>query len=204
MNAVNRLGLLGAMVLMVAAANSGKTGDNRRQVEVHAQIHPELPPYRFFLTPDTIYISSDYRDTRQALKPEGRLPADPAFLFLLHDINFDGYLDFATIEYGGAKWGHYHHRVFDPASGQFETSWLTTELGGLPANRMYPDGKSKQIHVEHLVVGEGQASESYEICDDQLVLVESKEKVYDEDREESCEVTKRLIDGEMKFVQTEP
>jgi hypothetical protein len=204
MNAVNRLGLLGAMVLMAAAANSGETGDNRRQVEVHAQIHPELPPYRFFLTPDTVHVSSDHRDTRQTLKPEGQLPADPAFLFLLHDINFDGYLDFATTEHGGAKWGFYHHQVFDPTSGQFDTNWLTTELERLPANRMYPDGKSKQIRVEHLVVGEGRASESYEIRDDQLVLVESKEKVYDEDREESYVVTKRLIDGEMKVVQTEP
>jgi hypothetical protein len=40
--------------------------------------------------------------------------------------------------------------------------------------------------------------------DDRLLLVESQERIYDRDREESFMVTKKRIDGEMKIIKTEP
>jgi len=189
------------LLLSVIDVGSGEAGAETRQVQVQAQIHPELPPYRFFLVPDTVYISSDYQETHQTVKLEGERLADPAFLFLLQDINFDGYLDFGTIENGGAKWVLYHFHVFDKNTGQFVTNGLTRAIEQLPANRLYPDGQSRQIYVEHLVVGEGRCSERYEIREGQLVLVEFREKVFDPDREASHFVTKKLINGEMKVVK---
>ena len=122
----------------------------------------------------------------------------------LHDINFDGYLDFATSERDGAKWGIRHYLVFDKVSGQFVANWLTRRLEQFKHNGIHLDVKSKEIRVDHLVLSEGLVSESYMIQGARLVLVETVEMHYDEEKLPSIITTKRLVNSEMRIIKTEP
>jgi hypothetical protein len=44
------------------------------------------------------------------------------------DVNFDGHVDVAVFEHGGAKWGRFHWWLFDPASRRFRRTALTAAL----------------------------------------------------------------------------
>lgn len=195
--------LFPALVLGSVGAHSAEPGPDLRQVQIRAQINPALPDYNFFLTKDTVYISSEYLNARQTVKTKGDPPSDPAHYFVLHDINFDGYLDLATWEFGGAKWGISHYLVFDKKSGHFVSNWLTRKLDQFKHNGIRPDARSKEIRVDHLVTSEGLASETYRLQKDRLVLVETEEKHYDSESQTVTTVTKRLVDGKMKVIKKE-
>lgn len=185
-------------------AHPGESTSYRRQVQIRVQINTEVPDYVFFLTPDSVSISSEYLNSRQVVQIEQEWPTDPAENFTVHDINFDGYLDFAIAERGGAKWGIYHYWVFDKSSGQFISNWLTEKLGQFKHNGIYPKAESKEIRVDYLIAGEGLASESYKIEGDRLILVETVDMHFDEENSSIVKTTKRLVDGEMRIVKTEP
>lgn len=195
--------LFAALLLVCARTQSGEPVSVFRPVEFRAQINSALPDYRFFLTEDTVYISSDYRNARQTVKTKGDPPSDPARHFVLHDINFDGYLDLATWELGGAKWGISHYLVFDHTSGLFVSNWLTRKLDQFKHNGIFPDPKSKEIRVDYLVISEGMVAETYKIQGSGLVLVETKEKHYDAGSQSSTVTTKRLVDGKMRIIKNE-
>ena len=199
-------GIIFLIVFILGSRNThcGESNSSPRQVNIQVQINAEMPVYAFFLTPDPVYISSEYLNSRQTVKIEGEWPTDPAFNFILHDIDFDGYLDFATSERGGAKWGICHYLVFDKVSGQFVSNWLTRRLEKLKHNGIHLDVKSKEIRVDHLVLSEGLVSESYKIQGSRLVLVETVEMHYDEEELSSIITTKRLVNGEMRIIKTEP
>ena len=196
--------LFTALFLGRADAQPGVPVPPLRQVSLRVQINSALPDYAFFFTQDTVHISSDYLHSHQTVKTLGDPPGDPAEFFVLHDINFDGYLDLSTLERGGAKWGVSHYLVFDKKSGHFISNWLTRKLDQFKHNGIHPDAKSKEIRVDYLVVGEGLVSESYEIQGAELVLVETKEMNYDAKTKSSTITTKRLTGGKMKVIKTEP
>lgn len=196
--------LFTAVFLESANAQSAESVSSPRQVSIRTQINSAVPDYTFFLTPDRVYISSDYLNSRQTVKIGGEAPTDPASNFVLHDINFDGYLDLCTLERGGAKWGVSPYLVFDKKSGHFISNWLTRKLEQFKHNGIHPNAKSKEIRVDYLIISEGTVSESYKIQGAGLVLVETQEMHSDAKTQSSTITTKRLIDGKMKVIKTEP
>jgi len=67
------------------------------------------------------------------------------------DINFDGSLDIAAVERGGAEWGYYHWLQFDPARNQFTFNSLTDDLSALTNNGMAVNPQNREILVYSLV-----------------------------------------------------
>ncbi len=59
--------VLTACFLASRNTHCGESASSRRQVSIQVQINAEVPDYAFFLTPDTVYISSEYLNSRQTV-----------------------------------------------------------------------------------------------------------------------------------------
>lgn len=64
----------------------------------------------------------------------------------MQDINFDGWLDIAVAEHGGARTGYWHRWVYNPKTQQFETTDLTRELSKIACSYKFEaDPKTQRI-----------------------------------------------------------
>ena len=89
------------------------------------------------------------------------------------DVNFDGYMDIAVCEHGGAKWGRWYWYLYDPEKMEFYTNSLTRELSELTCADFKTDPVAKQIKIT-LFYGAVLTEYSYEIADGHLRLCGSR------------------------------
>ena len=90
------------------------------------------------------------------------------------DVNFDGSLDVGIRQHKGAKWGRSYWWLYDPQKSQFYTNSLTEELNKLIHSTFTIYPKSHRITVT-LLVGVEVMERTYEVVDDHLEFVESRE-----------------------------
>jgi hypothetical protein len=132
------------------------------------QVNPSLPPYDFKLITnpqparliDNTFVVG-WVEVSQDGKQVDRIPVAfhdasqnltwPQLGLRALDVNFDGYLDIATVERGGAEWGYYHWLQFDPTRNQFTFNSLTDDLSALTNNGMAIDPQTREILVYSLV-----------------------------------------------------
>jgi uncharacterized protein (TIGR02246 family) len=83
------------------------------------------------------------------------------------DVNFDGYLDIAVCQHGGAKWGRFYWFLYDPENMEFYTNTLTKELSELTCAGLKADPKTKRIKRTQFI-GAEITEYTYEIVDGHL------------------------------------
>ncbi|HKQ76429.1 MAG TPA: hypothetical protein VJ810_22230 [Blastocatellia bacterium] len=199
-------------------------GSGREEVSFLIEINPRLPPYRFRLIPDPSALANCDDPSSAGRCPEehprvGRIEISTngsptilqtievasdawASMFTQHfqakDINFDGYLDIATLDGYGAKWSGFNYWLFDKRSGRFIANLLTSELRKLTFNEMTLYPETKEIHTTHLPsVCFGK--KIHKIVNGRLVLMYSEEPRLEGEGEDFCKVRiEKRINGVMK------
>ncbi len=132
------------------------------------QLRPELPPFDFKLianpSPQRLIDGSNlvgWIEVSQQGSSLDRIPVAfhdasqnlswPQLGLRALDINFDGYLDLASIEHGGAEWGFFHWYEYDPGQQRFIVSSLADELSAIQHNGMAVDPQRREIYIYSLV-----------------------------------------------------
>jgi hypothetical protein len=201
-------------------------GSGREEVSFLVEINPKLSPYRFRLIPDPSALANcdDPALKDRCLEDHPRVGrieistnGDPTILqtvevtsdawasmftqhFQAKDINFDGYLDIATLDGYGAKWSSYNYWLFDERSGRFITNSLTRKLRKLDFNEMTLYPETKEIHTTSLP-SVCLAKRIHKIVNGRLVLMYVEEPRLEGEGEDFCKTTiKKRIDGIMKQI----
>ncbi len=198
-------------------------GSGREGVSFLIEINPSLAPYRFRLIPDSSALA-DCDDPRRSERCGGDRPVvgrieistigDPTILqtievasyawasmftqsFQAKDINFDGYLDIATLDGYGAKWGSYNYWLFDELSGRFITNSLTRELRKLNFNEMTLYPENKEIHTTHLT-SVCLGKKIHQVVNGRLMLMYLEEPRLEGEGEDYCKLRiERRVSGVM-------
>ena len=89
------------------------------------------------------------------------------------DVNFDGYVDIAVREHGGAKWGRWYWYLYDPKKMEFYTNTLTKELSELTCASFRADPETKRITVTQFF-GADLTEYAYQIIEGDLRLCGSR------------------------------
>jgi hypothetical protein len=120
--------------------------------------------------------------------------------FQAKDVNFDGYLDIATLDGYGAKWSSCNYWLFDRRSGHFITNSLTRELGKLNFNEMILYPETQEILTTHLPsVCFGK--KIHKVVNGRLVLMYSEEPRLEGEGEDFCKpVIEKRIKGVMRLI----
>jgi hypothetical protein len=155
------------------------------------QVNPSLPPYDLKLTInpqpqrliDNTFVVGWIEVTRNG-QPVDKIPVAfhdasqnltwPQNGLRLLDINFDGSLDIATVERGGAEWGYLHWYQFDPSQGRFIFTSLTEELSALANNGIAADPQGRELRVDTLVANCA-STYTYVIAEGHLLLKQKQE-----------------------------
>ena len=192
-------------------------GSGREEVTFLIEINPKLPPYRFSLIPDPDALDR-WGDDQRVGRIEISTGRSPAILqtvkvttstagsrftqtFEAKDVNFDGYLDIAVLDWSGAKCGGYNYWLFDPRSGRYITNSLTGELRKLSFNDMTLATKTREIHTTHWL-SVCLCKKIYKIVNGHLVLIYVEEPRLKGEGEDYCKVTiKKRIDGKMRLIK---
>lgn len=89
------------------------------------------------------------------------------------DVNFDGYLDIAAREHGGATWGRLHWFLYDPKSQRFYTSALSKTLSNISCASLHCDPVTKRITMRRFF---GTALKEYvfRVADGELLFCGSR------------------------------
>ena len=210
------------------ADNQIDRGTGREEVSFLIKINPKLPPYRFRLIPDQFALANcdDPRDSDRCGQEHprvGRIEISTdgasdvlqtidvesnawASMFTKHfkalDINFDGYLDIATLDGFGAKWSGFNYWLFDKRSGRFITNALTRELRELSFNEIVLRPKTKEIYTTHLPsVCFGK--KIHKIVNGRLVLMYSEEPMLKGEGDDFCKlIIEKRINGKMRRIRT--
>jgi len=69
----------------------------------------------------------------------------PQWGLTMQDVNFDGYLDIAAKQHGGAKWGYLRWFLYDPNSRQFYTNALTGKLSKMSSASLQANPETERI-----------------------------------------------------------
>jgi hypothetical protein len=118
--------------------------------------------------------------------------------FQAKDINFDGYLDIATLDDYGAKWSGFNYWLFDKRSGRFITNSLTTELRTLEFNEMTLYPETKEIHTTQ-IPSVCLAKKIHKVVNGRLVLMYSEEPRLEGEGEDFCKLRiEKRINGIMR------
>jgi len=201
-------------------------GSGREEVSFLIEINPQLPVYRFRLIPDPIALANcddpRLRDRCVEDRPRvGRIEistiGDPTILqtievasyawasmftqhFQAKDVNFDGYLDIATLDGYGAKWSAYDYWLFDELSGRFITNSFTRMLRKLDFNEMTLYPETKEIHTTHLPsVCFGR--KIHKVINGRLALMYSEEPRLEGEGEDFCKLRiEKRINGVMRLI----
>jgi hypothetical protein len=155
------------------------------------KINPNLPPYDFKLITnpqpqrllDNTFVAG-WIEVSQEGKWVDRIPVAfhdasqnltwPQYGLRALDINFDGYLDIAAVERGGAEWGYYHWFQFDPVRNQFIFNSLTDELSAMTHNGLAVDPQKREILV-YTLVATCASTYTYVNAEGHLVLKQKQE-----------------------------
>lgn len=89
------------------------------------------------------------------------------------DVDFDGYLDIAVSQHGGAKWGRLHWYLYNPKKMEFYSNNLSRELSQLTCASFKTDPITKQIIVARFR-GIDTKECYYQINDEHLAFCGSK------------------------------
>jgi hypothetical protein len=92
------------------------------------------------------------------------------------DVNFDGYLDIAVRQHGGAKWGYLHWFLYDPKSRRFHTNDLTRELSDMTCADFQANPQTERITITRFF-GVDRKEYTFRVADGQLLLCGSKWKL---------------------------
>jgi hypothetical protein len=156
------------------------------------RINPDLPPFDFKLianpSPQRLIDGSNlvgWIEVSQEGNTLDRLPVTfrdgtqnlswPQFGLRALDINFDGYLDIASVENGGAEWGFFHWYEYDAENKQFFVSSLADELSAIPNNGVAVDPPKHEVYVYSLVAA---CASTYIYANAQGHLVLIKKRIY--------------------------
>jgi hypothetical protein len=64
------------------------------------------------------------------------------------DINFDGYMDIAVRQHGGAKWGKFFWWLYDSETKQYYRNSLTEELSKLTFDQFWTVPETEEIKIK--------------------------------------------------------
>jgi len=123
--------------------------------------------------------------------------------FEVRDVNFDGYLDIATLREFGAKWGRQTWWVFSPPSETFISNDFTNALGQVSANGLELDQSRHNIIAPHLtnLTGCGASQDVYHVDQGRLVLIHN-EKI--SPRPDGCTLTTLdRVNGQMRVTKVQ-
>ncbi len=92
------------------------------------------------------------------------------------DVNFDGYLDIAVRQPGGAKWGYLHWFLYDPKSRRFYTNDLTRKLSDMTFADFHANPQTERIMITRFF-GVDRKEYAFRVVDGQLLFCGSKWKL---------------------------
>jgi hypothetical protein len=185
--------ILLALCALGSSAAQRPPASSTDPVVITQQVHRDLPAYTFKLTPHrgaqpcsqvrclvgTIDISVNAQS-----KPLQTIQvysfADVSWFtrsFTVHDDNFDGFNDISILDDHGAKWGAFHHWLFEPESGRFVSNDLAKQLDQLSGNRQEYDATTKEIRISTLMGGCAESWETFQILDGKPVLVRAEQYI---------------------------
>jgi hypothetical protein len=177
--------------------------DSRPPVSHSVLINSNLPPYRMVLEPATQRDSARDEVLMGTIKVFGKesatpvqtipvLGTDPSWFtpgFRMVDVNFDGYLDLVEFHSAGAKWRSDSYWLFDPPTGRFMTTRLTTQLGELMYQEIAVDAAKTEIRTSLWIGVCNKSFEVYRIERGKLVLIESE--IHKPEDAHHCLVTRK-------------
>lgn len=186
---------------------------DQKSATLTIEISPSLPPYHLVFTSRTTTTSAAIKIFRANLLwqtiPFPTLPReyvwrseDVPHMFVMRDVNFDGYTDIGVTVDGGAKWGSEQYWIFNPNSGGFDATPLTNDLRKIAHNEIRFDTSTEHIITNNFIGAGLYKKTTYAIRNGRLKMIEDyeQEPVYKNDQPtgECTETLKKEVNGTLK------